>query len=248
MLNCTKNWQPILHNKINYNISGGLLYVSSGLVFPAAPAQNILLQKPTAGFFKTVFTKKCHQWYGYSCKNNGPLGAHPETKTVFRGSIKTVFMPHAKMGRVARAPTSATVTNSLQSLQGPNTKKKKEQTSSTQAVQNSKAWQTRQRKDSPESTECLSKRRNPTKLGAKPKNRPELRRVSAKGNCSGSAIADIYKPLKNKPKSQRFKNQAQVFKTQEGLSRKKRARTHLLVPPNKQICPRQSPLEAWRHT
>ena len=75
-------------------------------------------------------------------------------------------------------------------------KEKKEQTSFTQAVQNSKAGQTRQRKDSPESTECLSKRRHPTKLGAKPKNRPEPRRVSAKGHCSGSAIADIYKPLK----------------------------------------------------
>jgi hypothetical protein len=58
VLNCTKNWQPIWHNKINYNISGGLLYVSSGLVFSAAPAQNILLQKPTAGFFPNSFHKK----------------------------------------------------------------------------------------------------------------------------------------------------------------------------------------------
>ena len=176
------------------------------------------------------------------------LWAHTRDQNCFQRFNKNSFHAPREKGRVARAPTSATVTSSLQSLQEPNTKKKKEQTSSTQAVQIFRAGQTRQRKDSSEVTECLSKKRHPTKLGAKPKNRPELRWVSAKGNCSGSAIADIYKPLKNKPKSQRFKNQAQVFKTREGLSRKKKARTHLLVPPNKQICPRQSPLEAWRHT
>ena len=123
-------------------------------------------------------------------------GHTPETKTVSRIHKNSFHAPREK-GRVARAPTSTTVTSLLQSLEGPYTKKKKEQTSSTQAVQNSKAGQTRQRKDSSESTECLSKRKHLTKLGAKPKNRPELRRVSATGNCSGSAIAVIYKPLKN---------------------------------------------------
>ena len=247
MLNCTKNWQPIWHNKINLNINGGLLYLSSGLVFPAAPAQNILLQKPTAGFFPNSFPKKEPSVVWLLMQKQWSSGRTPEIKTVSRVHKNSLHAPREK-GRVARAPTSATVTNSLQSLQGPNTKKEKSKLLPHKQCRIPKLGKHATAKASPESTECLSKRRHPTKLGAKPRNRPEPRRVSAKVNCSGSAIADIYKPLKNKPKSQRFKNQAQVFKSQEGLSRRKKARTHLFVPPNKQICPRQSPLEAWRHT
>ena len=37
-------------------------------------------KNPLLDFFQTVFTKKSHQWYGYSCKNNGPLGAHQRPK------------------------------------------------------------------------------------------------------------------------------------------------------------------------
>ena len=192
MLNCTKNWQPIWHNKINYNISGGLLYVSSSLAFPAAPAQNILLQKPTAGFFPNSFHKKEPSVVWLLMQKQWSSGCTSRDQNCFQGIKKNSLHAPREKGRVARAPTSATVTNSLQSLQGPNTKKKKRANTSTPTMQNSKAGQTRQRKDSSESTECLSKRRHPTKLGAKPKNRPELRRASAKGNCSGSAIADIY--------------------------------------------------------
>ena len=149
-------------------------------------------QKSTAGFFPNSFHKKVPSVVWLLMQKQWSSGRTPETKTVSRLHKNSFHAPREK-GRVPRAPTSATVkTNSLQSLQGQNIKEKKEQTSSTQAVQNSKVGQTRQRKDSSESTECLSKRRHPTKLGAKPKNRPELRRVSAKGNCSGSAIADIY--------------------------------------------------------
>ena len=124
MLNCIKNWQPIWHNKINYNISGGLLYVSSGLVFSAAPAQNILLQKPTAGFFPNSFHKKEPSVVWLLMQKQWSSGRTPETKTVSRVHKNSFHAPREK-GRVARAPTSATVTNSLQSLQGPNTKKKK---------------------------------------------------------------------------------------------------------------------------
>ena len=125
MLNCTKNWQPIWHNKINYNISGGLLYVSSGLAFPAVPAQNILLQKPTAGFFPNSFHKKEPSVVWLLMQKQWSSGRTPETKTVSTTHKNSFHAPREK-GRVARAPTSATVkTNSLQSLQGSNTKKKK---------------------------------------------------------------------------------------------------------------------------
>ena len=117
-------------------------------------------------------------------------GCTSRDQNCFQRINKNSFHAPREKGRVARAPTSTTVKSQVPAR--PKHKEKKEQTSATQAVQNSKAGQTRQRKDSSESTECLSKRRHPTKLGAKPKNRPELRRVSAKGNCSGSAIADIY--------------------------------------------------------
>ena len=190
MLNCTKNWQPIWHNKINYNISGGLLYVSSGLVFSAAPAQNICLQKPTAGFFPNSSHKK-----------SAISGMATRAKTM----VLRVHIQRPKLFSEVQEKQFSCPTRKGQSGPGSNQhhcekpgpcktkhKEKKEQASATQAVQNSKAGQTRQRKDSSESTECLSKRRHPTKLGAKPKNRPELRSVSAKGNCSGSAIADIY--------------------------------------------------------
>ena len=81
-------------------------------------------KNPLLDFSQTAFPKKCHQWYGYSCKNNGPLGAPPETKTISRTCKKSFHAPREK-GRVARALTSATVkTNSLQSLQGQNIKKR----------------------------------------------------------------------------------------------------------------------------
>ena len=125
MLNCTKNWQPIWHNKINYSISGGLLYVSSGLAFPAAPAQNISLQKPTAGFFPNSFHKKEPSVLWLLMQKQWSSGRTPETKTVSTTRKNSYHAPRKK-GRVARAPTSATVkTNSLQSLQGPKHKEKK---------------------------------------------------------------------------------------------------------------------------
>ena len=125
MLNCTKNWQPIWHNKKNYSISGGLLYVSSGLVFPAAPAQNILLQKPTAGFFPNSFHKKEPSVVWLLMQKQWSSGRTPETKTVCTIRKNSFHAPREK-GRVARAPTSATVkTNFLQSLQGQKHKEKK---------------------------------------------------------------------------------------------------------------------------
>ena len=127
MLNCTKHWQPIWHNKINYNISGGLLYVSSGLAFPAAPAQNILLQKPTAGFFPNSFHKKEPSVVWLLMQKQWSSGCTSRDQNCFQRINKNSLHAPREKGRVARAPTSATVINSLQSLQGPNTKKKKEQ-------------------------------------------------------------------------------------------------------------------------
>ena len=80
MLNCTKNWQPIWHNKINYNISGGFLLFPVAWLFLLHVHKIFCSKNPLLDFFQTVFTKKCHQWYGYSCKNNGPLGAHQRPK------------------------------------------------------------------------------------------------------------------------------------------------------------------------
>ena len=152
---------------------------------------NIFCSKnPLPDFSQTVFTKKAPSVVWLLMQKQWSSGCTSRDQNCFQRINTNSFHAPREKGRVARAPTSTTVKSQVPAR--PNTKKKKEQTSATQAVQNSKAGQTRQRKDSSESTECLSKRRHPTKLGAKPKNRPELRRVSAKGDCSGSAIADIY--------------------------------------------------------
>ena len=96
MLNCIKNWQPISHNKKNYNISGGLLYVSSGLVFSAAPAQNILLQKPTAGFFPNSFPKKSAISGMATHAKTMVLWAHTRDQNCFQGPQKQFSCPTRK--------------------------------------------------------------------------------------------------------------------------------------------------------
>ena len=196
MLNCTKNWQPIWHNKINYNISGGFLLFPVAWLLLLHLHKIFLLQKPTAGFFPNSFHKKAPSVVWLLLQKKWSSGRTPETKTVSTICKNSFHAPHEKGSGPGSNQRHCKNQFPAIPARTKTQRKEKEHTSSTQAVQNSKAGQTRQRKDSPESTECLSKRRHPTKLGAKPKNscknRPELRRVSAKGNCSGSAIADIY--------------------------------------------------------
>ena len=159
MLNCTKKWQPIWHNKIDYNISGGLLYVSSGLAFPAAPAQNILLQKPAAGFFQNSFHKKVPSVVWLLMQKQWSSGRTPETKTVSRVHKNSLHAPREK-GRVARAPYSTTVKSQVparpktQRKTGANTLK-----CSTQTVQNPK-----QDSPCPISVSVLPKREHSTEL------------------------------------------------------------------------------------
>ena len=171
----------------------GAFYCFQWLGFSCCTCTKYFAPKTHCWIFSKQFSQKSAISGMATPAKTMVLWAHTRDQNCFQRFNENSFHAPREKGRVARAPTSATVkTNSLQTLQGQKHKEKKEQTASTQAVQNSKAGQTRQRKDSSESTECFSKRRQPTKLGAKPKNRPELRRVSAKGNCSGSAIADIY--------------------------------------------------------
>ena len=84
-----------------------------------------LLQKPLAGFFPNSFHKKVPSVVWLLLQKQWSSGRTPETETVSAIRKNSFHAPREK-GRVARAPTSATVkTNSLQSLQGSNTKKKK---------------------------------------------------------------------------------------------------------------------------
>ena len=81
-------------------------------------------KNPLLDFFQTVFTKKAPSVVWLLMQKQWSSRRTPETKTVSR-TRKNSFHAPGEKGTVARAPTSATVTNSLQSMQGPNTKKKK---------------------------------------------------------------------------------------------------------------------------
>ena len=96
---------------------------------PVAPFFLLHLHKifcsknPLPGFFQTVFTKKAPSVVWLLMQKQWSSGRTPETKAVSRTRKNSLYAPREK-GRVARAPTSATIkTNSLQSLQGLNTKK-----------------------------------------------------------------------------------------------------------------------------
>ena len=118
MLNCTNNWQPMWHNKINYNIIGGFCMSPVAWFFLLHLHKILCSKTPLLDSFQTVFTKKYQQWHGYSYAKTMVLWAHLQRPKLFPGIIKTIFMPQRDISRVARAPTSATVkTNSLQSLQ-----------------------------------------------------------------------------------------------------------------------------------
>ena len=181
MLNCTKNRQPIWHNKINYNISGGLFDVFSGLVFSAAPAQNILLQKPTAGFFPNSFHKKSAISGMATHAKTMVLWTHTRDQNCFQRFNKNSFHPPREKGRVARAPTSTTVKSQVparpktQRKTGANTLK-----CSTQTVQNPK-----QDSPCPISVSVLPKREHSTEL------RCVARKEGSLWHCSGSAFSNI---------------------------------------------------------
>ena len=149
-------------------------------------------KNPLPDFFQTVFTKKAPSVVWLLMQKQWSSGRTQRPK-LFPGPVEKGFLAPREKDTVARAPTSATVTNSLQSLQGRNTRKKRGKHLPHKQCRIPKLGkQASARTHQSPLTEYLSKRRHPTKLGAKPKNRPELRRVSAKGNCGGSAIADIY--------------------------------------------------------
>ena len=123
MLNCTKNWQPIWHNKINYNISGGFLLFPVAWLFLLHLHKIFCSKNPLLDFFQTVFTKKAPSVVWLLMQKQWSSGCTSRDQNCFQRFNKNSFHAPREKGRVARAPTSTTVKSQVPAR--PNTKKKK---------------------------------------------------------------------------------------------------------------------------
>lgn len=123
MLNCTKNWQPIWHNKINYNISGGFLLFPVAWLFLLHLHKIFCSKNPLPDFSQTVFTKKAPSVVWLLMQKQWSSGCTSRDQNCFQRINKNSFHAPREKGRVARAPTSTTVKSQVPAR--PNTKKKK---------------------------------------------------------------------------------------------------------------------------